>query len=95
MEQADNIIDSLIKRSEISSAGSLEYFIGTYYSWTGELDSAFYWLERAFQNRNPEMRGLKVDPALNNLKEDSRYWDLYERTGHKAYDDYLASRNNK
>ena len=38
------------------------------------------------------MPWLKVNPAFNSLKDDPRYWDLYERTGHKAYDDYMASK---
>ena len=60
----------------------------------GQVDSAFYWLERAFRNRSAEMPWLKVDPAFDILKDDDRYWDLYERTGHKAYDDYMATQSN-
>jgi hypothetical protein len=37
---------------------------------------------------------LRVNPILEKVRDDPRYWDLYERTGHKAYDDYIASRNN-
>jgi hypothetical protein len=55
------------------------------------MDSAFFWLEKAYQNRDPQMPWLKVDPAFNNLKDDDSYWDLYERTGHKAYDEYMAN----
>jgi hypothetical protein len=55
------------------------------------VDSAFYWLEKAYKNRSAEMPWLKVDPAFKNLKNDYRYWDLYKRTGHKAFDDYRAS----
>ena len=91
-EQARSIIDQLIQKSEISSVGSPAYFTGWFYSWIGELDSAFFWLEKAYENRSPEFPWLKVDPAFNSLKGDDRYWDLYERTGHKAYDEYLESR---
>jgi len=31
--------------------------------------------------------------AFDILKDDDRYWDLYERTGHKAYDDYMATQS--
>ena len=75
-----------------TSAGSPASFTACYYSGIGEVDSAFYWLEKAFDNRSPEMPWLKVDPAFNNLKDDERYWDLYERTGHKTYDDYMAGK---
>jgi len=85
------IINQLIKKSDTTSVGSPAFFTGHYYSWIGEVDSAFYWLEKAYNNRSPEMPWLKMDPAFNSLKDDPRYWDLYERTGHKAYDDYMAS----
>jgi TolB-like protein len=92
LKEAKEIIAQLIDKSDTTAAGSPAYFTGWYYSWIGEVDSAFFWLEKAYQNRSPEMPWLKVDPAFKNLKDDSRYWDLYERTGHKAYDDYLGSR---
>ena len=93
-QQSLTKVNQLIAKNDTTSAGSPEYFLGWYYSWLGELDSAFFWLEEAYNNRSPEMPWLKVDPAFKNLKDDDRYWDLYERTGHKAYDDYMAGKNN-
>ena len=90
-QQASTIIDRLITRSDTTLAGSPDYFTGWYYSGIGEVDSAFYWLEKAYQNHSAEMPWLKVNPVFKNLKDDDRYWDLYERTGHKAYDEYMAS----
>jgi len=90
-QQAQVIINQLITKSDTTSAGSPDYFTGWYYSGIGEVESAFYYLEKAYKNRSPEMPWLKVDPVFNNLKADDRYWDLYERTGHKAYDEYMAS----
>ena len=41
---------------------------------------------------------LSFIEAYHNIKytkvlihEDDRYWDIYERTGHQAYDDYIAN----
>jgi len=90
-QKARKIINKLIAKSDSTSAGSPAYFTGWYYSGIGEVDSAFYWLEKAYKNRSPEMPWLKVNPVFNNLKENDRYWDLYERTGHKAYDEYMES----
>ena len=90
-EQARTIVRKLNARSDTTSAMSPAFFTGWYYSGIREVDSAFYWLEQAYKNRSPEMPWLKVDPVFNNLKEDDRYWDLYERTGHKAYDEYMES----
>jgi TolB-like protein len=91
-EKAGAIIDQLIRSSDTTAVGSPAFFTGWYYSAIGETDSAFYWLEKAYQNRSPEMPWLKVNPAFNSVKDDPRYWDLYERTGHKAYDNYLANK---
>jgi TolB-like protein/Tfp pilus assembly protein PilF len=87
-QQAQTIIHEVINKNKETSRGSPDYFAGWYYSGIGEVDSAFYWLEKAYNNRSPEMPWLKVDPVFKNLKNDDRYWDLYERTGHKAYDEY-------
>ena len=92
MVRSDTIISHLIKYSEISTAGSPNYFIAWYFSRLGESDLAFRWLEKAYNERSPELPWLKVDPAFDGLKEDKRYWDLYERTGHKAYDTYMDSK---
>jgi TolB-like protein len=91
-EEAQRVIQQLKERSDTTSAGSPAFFLGWYYSGIEEPDSAFIWLEKAYRNRSPEMPWLKVDPGFNNLKEDPRYWNLYQRTGHKAYDDYVASK---
>ncbi|MCK4879214.1 MAG: hypothetical protein KAS82_01095 [Bacteroidales bacterium] len=92
-ERARSIIKNLIQKSDKTAAGSPAYYTGWFYSWIGDGDSAFYWLEKAYENRSPEFPWLKVDPAFDNLKENDRYWDLYERTGHKAYDDFMASQS--
>jgi len=94
-KKAQAIIDQLIEKSDISLAGSPKFYTGWYYSGIGEIDTAFYWLEKAYRNRCPEIPWLKVDPVFKNLRNDDRYWDLYERTGHKAYDDYRAGLNPK
>jgi tetratricopeptide (TPR) repeat protein len=93
--QAQSIINKLIDMSKETSAGSPEYFLGWYYSGIGEVDSAFYWLEKAYNTRSPEMPWLKVTPVFKSLKNDDRYWDLYERTGHKAYDEYWEEMKRK
>jgi TolB-like protein len=86
---AELVIKKLITKADTTSAMSPDFFIGWYYSGIDMADSAFYWLEKAYKSRSPELPWLKVDPVFKNLKKDPRYWDLYERTGHKAYDDYI------
>ena len=90
--KAREIIASIVKKSNETTAGSPAFFTGLYYSGIGETDSAFYWLEKAYENRSVEFPWLKVVPQFDILKKDDRFWDLYERTGHKAYDEYLANK---
>ena len=92
-ERSNRIIEQFRRKVDTTSSGSPEYFLGWYYSSIGAEDSAFYWLNRAVKVRSPEMKHLKLDPAFKSLKDDDRYWNLYERTGHKAYDDYMASKS--
>jgi len=92
-ERSNEIIEQFRRKVDTTSSGSPEYFLGWYYSYIGAEDSAFYWLNRAVKVRSPEMTHLKTDPAFKSLRDDDRYWDLYERTGHKAYDDYMASKS--
>ena len=94
IDKADQIIQKIIKNSKISNAGSPDYYVGWYYSGLNQPDSAFYWLEKAFINRSPELSWYKADPVFDNLRNDNRYWDLYQRIGFAEYDEYLARSGN-
>jgi hypothetical protein len=83
-----------IEASDTTSIGSPAFFTGWYYSWIGEPDSAFYWLDKTVKNRRIEIPWLKVGPAFNSLKKDPRYRDLYVYAGFKDYDDYMASQKD-
>jgi TolB-like protein/DNA-binding winged helix-turn-helix (wHTH) protein/Tfp pilus assembly protein PilF len=47
----------------------------------GDTDAAFDWLERAFNERDSELVSLKVDPAFDGVRSDSRYASLLHRIG--------------
>jgi DNA-binding winged helix-turn-helix (wHTH) protein/TolB-like protein/Flp pilus assembly protein TadD len=42
-------------------------------------DDALAWLEKGFQQRDPKMTALKVEPKWNNLRSDARFVDLMKR----------------
>ncbi len=47
----------------------------------GEKDEAFYWLEKAYQERTGMMYLLKVYPLADPLRDDPRFTDLLRRIG--------------
>jgi len=47
----------------------------------GEIDQAFEWLEKAFEERSSWLLFLKVDPLLDCLRSDARYTELVRRIG--------------
>jgi hypothetical protein len=57
------------------------YRFAASYAELGELNTAFLWIERAFQERDPELASLKVDPAFDALHSDARFDDLLRRIG--------------
>ena len=48
------------------------YTIALIYNGLGERDEALAWLERGFEQRDPSMTFLKVEPKWNNLRDDPR-----------------------
>jgi serine/threonine-protein kinase len=57
------------------------YQIAEVYALRGEKDKAFEWLQTAFDDRDAGMLGLLVDPALRDLRKDSRYKPMLEKVG--------------
>jgi TolB-like protein/Flp pilus assembly protein TadD len=49
------------------------------YAFRGELDSAFAWLDRAYEERESDMYFVKGDPLLDNLVPDPRYKALLRK----------------
>ena len=47
----------------------------------GQKDEAFAWLEKAFDERDPVIVQLKIDPEFDSLRDDPRFQDLLRRGG--------------
>jgi serine/threonine-protein kinase len=45
----------------------------------GETDKTLEWLEKGYEQRDPKMAFLKVDPKWNNLRSDPRFIELMRR----------------
>jgi DNA-binding winged helix-turn-helix (wHTH) protein/TolB-like protein/tetratricopeptide (TPR) repeat protein len=57
------------------------YHIAMVYSGLGERDTAFLWLEKAYDDREGRLTILKFAPEFDGLRSDSRYADLLRRIG--------------
>jgi len=57
----------------------LPYSIALIYNGLDERENALEWLEKAYEQRDPKMTFLKVEPKWNNLRSDPRFISLLKR----------------
>jgi hypothetical protein len=57
------------------------YEIATTYLGLGQVDEAFQWLEKGYEQRSVCMIFLKVDPRLDSLRNDPRFAALMGKVG--------------
>jgi len=50
----------------------------------GEKDAAFPWLERAYQEGNPDLIELNTEPLLDELRGEPRFTNLMRRIGFRV-----------
>ncbi len=55
--------------------------IALIYNGLDERDETLAWLERGFEQRDPKMTFLKVEPKWNNLRSDPRFAELLRKVG--------------
>ena len=55
------------------------YFMAVLHDALGDRDQAFQELERAFHEKSPALFAMRVDPRLDNLREDARFLALVTR----------------
>ncbi len=69
-------------RAKQFEKGNEIFFHGVAYNaLIGDKDKAFELLEKSFERRDWAMHLLKVDPRLDNLRDDPRFGDLVRRVG--------------
>jgi len=77
--EAVRILDSLTERSRRHYVPS--YWVGMVYIGLGEKDTAFSWLEKAYEERSCWLAWLKVEPRFDILRSDPRFDQLLKRMG--------------
>ncbi|HSK73508.1 MAG TPA: tetratricopeptide repeat protein [Pyrinomonadaceae bacterium] len=75
--EARNELEKLLKLSKERYVSP--YHIALIYNALGENDETFAWLERGFQERDPRMTFLKIEPKWNNLRSEPRFVSFLKR----------------
>jgi len=74
-----------LQRKRQNPGASKDYippgYLGWAYAMAGEKEPAFAWLEKAYQQHDPALANLKVDPGFDSLRGDPRYLDLLKKVG--------------
>jgi tetratricopeptide (TPR) repeat protein len=55
------------------------FVLAEVYSYLGDRDHALAWLEKAYEERDDALSGLKFDVFWDNIRQDPRYQDLLRR----------------
>jgi DNA-binding SARP family transcriptional activator len=76
---------ALIER-EKRTPGVRPFRVANGYAWAGLLDSAFVWLDRAIEARDPYMAELAVRPEMEPYRADPRYLETLRRLGLEPFE---------
>jgi TolB-like protein/DNA-binding winged helix-turn-helix (wHTH) protein/Tfp pilus assembly protein PilF len=78
-EEAGRILDKLksLRERDIVPSGS----IGILYGALGDLNEAFVWLQKAYEERDPQLTYLKAGRRFEPLRQDPRFRELVRRVG--------------
>jgi serine/threonine-protein kinase len=70
-----------LDRLVATAAERAAYQIAEVFAWWGEREKALEWLERAYQQHDSGLQGLKADPMLRDLRGDPRFAALVRKVG--------------
>ena len=76
------LLQALLHNLEhLSSDNGNPLMVAELYAGQGNKERAFYWLEKAYRQRDYDVLAIKIDPALDSLHSDPRFGDLVRRLG--------------
>ena len=81
MENVNQIIEKLKVHSMDNAGGSPSFYTAMIYAQMGEVDTAFDWLEKAYETHEVEMYWLKVEPPFKPLHDDPRWQVMLDKVG--------------
>jgi serine/threonine-protein kinase len=77
VEEARGILDQLYRRAKERYVSPVDF--AKLHNELGDTGQAFYWMDRAFEDRRGWLVYLNVEPALDNLRSDPRFKELLKR----------------
>ncbi len=77
--EARKVLDQLKERSQQTYVQPS--LMAVIYVGLGQKDQAFDWLQKAYEDRSAGLLYLKVDPAFDSVRSDTRFVDLVRRVG--------------
>ncbi len=75
--EAERIVQTLLDSAEYRYA--LPFHLALAYAGLGDVDAAFRWLERGYDERASFMDGVRITPAFDVLRSDPRWTQLLRR----------------
>ncbi len=71
--------DKALKKLIVTHQNDAAYQIAEAYAYRGEVDKAFAWLDRSYQQRDPGSPEFKTDPLMKSLRQDPRFVELLKK----------------
>ena len=71
--------DTALKRLITIRPSGWAYQIAEVYAYRGEIDKAFDWMDRAYQQRDRGLLVVKSDWLIKNLRQDPPYTELLKK----------------
>ena len=84
-DEAQLYLDQLHKRAEEDPKIDLDSELTNGYAAMGEMDKAFYHLNKCYEKRSGSIMFCLRYPLNLSLNKDERYWELLEKMGLKKY----------
>ena len=73
------MLSELLERSQKGYVSS--FWIAVLYIALGEVDKAFEWLDKAYEERDGSLIYITVPPPFDSVRSDPRYKQLLEKMG--------------
>jgi len=76
-DEAKKLLDDLLEHSKKQNVSS--FHVASVYTYLGQKDQAFEWLEKAYEERDLYLTQLKVYPLFDSLRSDPRFKALLKK----------------